>query len=204
MLNKVRLRLLHSTAFNISRGFTLVETIVGIVVLSIAFTIFTSLIYPLANQSAEQVHQIRAAELGQSMLNEIFGRAFDENSDMSGGVYRCGEDQNNDGLVKPENGETCSTAIGPDSLTVSTKETRSSFDDVDDYDTQGNFIQAVNAIGERIDDTYINYEVMIEVIHDGNYDGNPDSDFSTAKLITVTIKTPLDIEYIFSVYKVNF
>ena len=193
MLNKVRLRLHHFTAFNISRGFTLVETIVGIVVLSIAFTIFTSLIYPLANQSAEQVHQIRAAELGQSMLNEIFGRAFDENSDMSGGVYRCGEDRNGDGLVKPENGETCSTAIGPDNLTVSTKETRSSFDDVDDYDTQDNFIQAVNAIGERIDDTYINYEVMIEVIHDGNYDGNPDSDFSTAKLITVTIKTPLEI-----------
>jgi prepilin-type N-terminal cleavage/methylation domain-containing protein len=66
-------------------GFTLIEIIVGIVVLSISYALLTSLIYPLASQSAAQIHQIRAAELGQSMVNEILGKAFDENSDMSGG-----------------------------------------------------------------------------------------------------------------------
>ena len=110
------------------QGFTLIETIVGIVVLSIAFSIFTTLIFPLANQSAEQVHQIKAAELGQSMINEILAKAFDENSEMSGGYYRCGEDQNNDGEIKSADNETCSTV-----LTNEEGNERELFDDVDDY-----------------------------------------------------------------------
>jgi MSHA pilin protein MshD len=171
------------------RGFTLIETIVGIIVLSIVFSIFTSFIYPLSNQSAEQVHQIRAAELGQSMINEILGRAFDENSDKSGGVKRCGEA-----------GYTlCSTDIGPEP-----GENRPSFDDVDDYDTNGVKIKAKNALGESIEDEYIGYNVRIKVIHDSNYDGFSDSNYSTAKLITVTIFTPQDFGFVFSVYKANF
>ena len=57
-------RMLKPVTLLKSHGFTLIETIIGIVVLSIAFSILTTLIYPLANQSAEQVHQIKAAELG--------------------------------------------------------------------------------------------------------------------------------------------
>ncbi len=48
-------------------GFTLVESIVGIVVLAISFSVLTALIYPIAEQSAEQLHQVKAAELGQSV-----------------------------------------------------------------------------------------------------------------------------------------
>lgn len=201
---KPRYKLKYFNSSKNHQGFTLVEIIAGIVVLSTAFAIFTSFIYPLSNQSAEQVHQIRAAELGQSMINEILGRAYDENSDMSGGRNRCGEDQNGDGIVKTEDGETCSSTIGPDNLTASTKETRVLFDDVDDYDTQGSLISAVNAIGEKIDDTYIGYEVMIKVIHDSDYNGAPDGNVSTAKLITVTIVTPQDFRFNFSAYKANF
>lgn len=178
-------------------GFTLIETIVGIVVLSIVFTIFTSFIYPLSNQSAEQVHQIRAAELGQSMINEILSRAFDENSDMSGGAKRCGEA-----------GYTlCSTVIGPE-----TGEFRdivdgvnvNSYDDVDDYDTDDEIITPKNALGESIDDEYIGFSMKIDVINDANYDGSGAGNNSTAKLITVTVRTPQEFDFVFSVYKANF
>jgi len=170
-------------------GFTLIELIVGIVVLSISFSVLTTLIYPLANQSAEQVHQIRAAELGQSMINEILGRAFDENSDMAGGYIRCGE-----------SGVICSV-IGAD-----TGETRATYDDVDDYDAI-NFSDTVkvrNSLGEDISTLYIGFSMNVTVINDANYDGSGTGNNSTAKLITITVRTPQDFDFVFSVYKVNF
>jgi MSHA pilin protein MshD len=70
-------------------GFTLIEVIVGIVVLAIALTLITAVLGPLSQKSTEPWHQVRAAELGHSFLNEVMARSFDESSDRSGGAYRC-------------------------------------------------------------------------------------------------------------------
>ncbi|MBA6352300.1 prepilin-type N-terminal cleavage/methylation domain-containing protein [Colwellia sp. BRX9-1] len=186
---------------SLQQGFTLVETIIGIVVLSISFSIFTTLIYPLANQSAEQVHQIRAVELGQSMINEILGKAFDEKSDMSGGFYRCGDDINNDGDIKEEDGEnTCSNLLENEE-----SDQRESYDDVDDYN---GLIVIQNSLGESSEDIYIGYQLSVTVINDGDYDGisngNLNTSNYTAKLITVTITTPQNFDFVFAAYKANF
>lgn len=177
---------LNSYSTNLSAGFTLIEVIVGIVVLSISFSVLTTLIYPLANQSAEQVHEIRAAELGQSMINEILGRAFDENSDMSSGFTRCGE-----------SGVICS-AIGADG------ETRAEYDDVDDYNDIDFGDTIRNSIGEDISAQYVGFDMNVTVINDANYDNSGTGDNSTAKLITITIRTPQNFDFVFSVYKANF
>lgn len=200
MLYKTRDKYHCLSSLKFSRGFTLVETIVGLVVLSIAFSIFTSLIYPLANQSAEQVHQIRAAELGQSMINEILGKAFDENSDMSGGFYRCGEDQNSDGSVKPVDGETCSTTLRNEE-----SDKRELFDDVDDYNGLPSIESSLGG-SDPLENIYTGFQVNVDVINDSNYNGKSDvnDDNFTAKLITVTVTTPQDTDYVFSVYKVNY
>jgi MSHA pilin protein MshD len=188
--------LFHIQSINLhpkaERGFTLIETIVGIVVLSIAFSIFTTLIYPLANKSAEQVHQIRAAELGQSMINEILGKAFDENSDMSGGSQRCGE-------------TGVSACTDSSVLGFETSETRATFDDADDYH---GLIAIESSLGsaDGVDNIYIGFQVNVEVINDSDYSGDydgADNNF-TAKLITVTVTTPQDFDFVFSVYRVNF
>jgi len=177
---------------SIKNGFTLVETIVGIVVLSIAFSVLTTLIYPVVEHSADQLHQIRAAELGQSMLNEIQGRSFDENSDRSGGVVRCGE-----------SGVTCSSVMGNEE-----GGDRALFDDVDDYNNftfSGENIE--NSLGTKLGDLYLGYTVNVSVCNDGNYDGacsSGSSDISTAKLITVTITTPTGFDIVFSTYRANF
>jgi MSHA pilin protein MshD len=171
-----------------SAGFTLIEVIVGIVVLSISFSILTTLIYPLANQSAEQVHQIRAAELGQSMINEILGRAFDENSDMAGGFTRCGE-----------SGVSCSP-IGLDSGET----LRAQYDDVDDYNAIDFEHTIQNSLGADISEQYVGFKMGVTVINDANYDESGTGDNFTAKLITITVRTPQDFDFIFSVYKVNF
>ncbi|WP_259367641.1 prepilin-type N-terminal cleavage/methylation domain-containing protein [Colwellia sp. MB02u-9] len=173
------------------QGFTLIEIIVGIVVLSIAFSIFTTLIYPLANQSAKQVHQIKAAELGQSMINEIIAKAFDENSDKSGGIYRCGE----------SGATACSSTLADEESGA-----RERFDDVDDYN---NLSIMESSLGgdDSLNDIYVGYQINVKVINDSTYDGEYDEavdDNSTAKLITVTVTTPQDFDFVFAVYRANF
>jgi MSHA pilin protein MshD len=112
----------HYLNHSYQKGFTLIETIVGMVVLAISFSILTTLIYPVAQQSADQLHQVKAAELAQSVLNEIQNKAFDNNSDMAGGRVRCGDIDAGD----------CSTAMGPDTVSGIT-ETIATFNDVDEY-----------------------------------------------------------------------
>jgi MSHA pilin protein MshD len=176
-------------------GFTLIEIIVGIVVLSITYAVLTNLIYPLASQSAAQVHQVRAAELGQSMINEILGKAFDENSDMSGGFVRCGETS--------AASCTLSANLGADG-----SENREDYNDVDDYNsisfTDSNIL---NSQGIIISDVYVGFSMNISVINDSDYSGAYQAgidDDKTAKLITITVRSPQSDDYVFSVYKANF
>ena len=182
------------------QGFTLIEIIVGIVVLSIAFSIFTTLIYPLANQSAKQVHQIKASELGQSMINEIIAKAFDENSDKSGGIYRCGEDRNNDGEIKAEDDEQCSETMGDEESGE-----RDKFDDVDDYNNLS-IMESSLGVDDSLNDIYVGYQINVKVINDSDYDCDNDAADNnfTAKLITVTVTTPQGFDFVFAVYRVNF
>lgn len=176
------------------KGFTLLETIVGIVVLAIALSVLTSFIYPIATQSASQLHQVRAAELAQSILNEIQSKAFDDNSDMAGGLVRCGE-------ISAPSG--CSIVMGPETHS-GVVETRVNFNDVDDYNglnySAGNIR---NSQGQLLS-LYLGYSMSIVVCNDANYDGSCAGNNSTAKLITITIKTPTDFSLNFSTYRVNF
>ena len=69
-----------------ARGVTLIELIAGIVVLAISLTLITSVLGPLSIKSADPWHQVRAAELGHSLMNEILGKSFDEHSNRSGSL----------------------------------------------------------------------------------------------------------------------
>ena len=176
-----------------SRGFTLIELIVGIVVLSISFSLITSLILPLSEKSAEQLHQVRAAELGQSMMNEILARAFDENSDMAGGLSRCGE-----------NDKVCTTKdnFGPDG-----SETRKTFDDVDDYHGyDSDKVDDENALDQKFSTLYPGFRVKVDVCYSklSIISTNCSDTIEIAKRITVTVTTSQDFDFVFSFYKANF
>ena len=183
-------------------GFTLIELIIGIVVLSISFSIIMTTILPAAKQSAEQIHQIRAAELGQSMINEILGKAFDHNSDMAGGLVRCGEasvECTDEVDLGPENGEV----------------DRTQFNDVDDYnnlDSDNPLQNITNSLNINIDGIYRGFRVTVKVCYDGDYDGicfaddvdGSNGDEVTAKLITITVTTAQGLAVKFATYKANF
>jgi len=171
-----------------SRGFTLIELIIGIVVLSISLSIVSTLISPAEEKSADQILQVKAAELGQSFLNDISSRAFDHNSDMAGGRLRCGEAKL-DGSANP-----CSSVLGPEVG----EDSRDLFNDVDDFN---GYELKVNAQGESLHTSYTNFEIDVVVEYDGLSLGLADGN---AKLITVTITTPLGTEIKFATHKANF
>jgi MSHA pilin protein MshD len=179
-----------------NKGFTLIETIIGIVVLAVSLSVITKLIYPVAAKSAEQLHQIKAAELGQSMLNEIQNKAFDQNSDMAGGLIRCGEFT-----------VDCTDIdeMGPETV-LGTTETRVTFNDVDDYNdltySAGNI---ENSQGQVLK-LYTGYAMKVTVCNDSDYDGDcsTSSNNKTAKFITIIVTTPTDFDIVFSTYRVNF
>ena len=167
-------------------GFTLIELIVGIIVLTISLSIVSTLIAPAEEKSADNVLQIKASELGQSLMNDIISRAFDDNSDMSGGHIRCGEPNS---TVNP-----CSPILGPDLLEIS----RDLFDDVDDFD---GFNERVNSTGEVIDGGYDQFTINVSVVYAGIDLGLAND---LAKRITVTVTTPLGTAIEFTSHKANF
>jgi len=175
-------------------GFTLIEMIIGIVTFAIVISIATQLIAPTERQSADNIHQIKAAELGQSLMDEILGRAFDENSDMVGGRDRC-----------DDAGQTACTVtalLGPEDgvggRADENEDTRDLFDDVDDYKGYSNLTDATN---NSLHKGYDDFEISVDVEYDGAALGLTDS---LAKRITITVTTPLGTKVEFAAYKANF
>lgn len=173
-----------------NRGFTLVELVVGIVVLAISMMIMNTMLISQSKDALEPLYRLRASQLGQSVMQTILSRAYDEKSDHNGGLYRCGE------VWLPSNAtQACSPALGIDAGEVDGE--HENFNDVDDFITTG-FISAVDygdVLGDNLVAQYTNYAVNIEV-------GIVSADIS--KKIAVIIKTPSGEEIRFSALKGNY
>jgi len=169
------------------QGFTLIELIVGIVVFSISLAIVSTLITPAEEKSADNVLQIKASELGQSLMNDIISRAFDDNSDMSGGRVRCGEP---DAITNP-----CTAVLGAEGGETN----RNLYDDVDDFH---GFEDQVNSTDDSLDGGYAQFDIEVSVIYAGVDLGLADN--TLAKRITVTVTTPLGTAIEFTSHKANF
>ena len=188
------------------QGFTLIELVVGMVAFSIALVLFTSLIVPQAKKSVDPIFQVRAAELGQSLMNEVLAKSFDEESNRVGGSLRCNDKDDDDNVI-----QACTTSdkLGDDG------ESRDNYDDVDDYDgfTAANS-DIKNALNEDItldgSTIYSGFSVSVTVVYDDDMDGidnlleSGSDDPGNTKLITVTVTTPNDEDIIFSAYRSNF
>ncbi len=166
-------------------GFTLIEIIIGIVMLSISLAIVSSLIAPTEEQSADNLLQIKAAELGQSLLNDISSRAFADNSDMAGGHFRCND----------AGQDNCTEPLGLDGTEG---DNRTDYNDVDDF----NGYEIEDDVLDPLDSTYDNFIVAINVVYAGSDLGFADN--KLAKRITVTVTTPLGTEIKFATHKANF
>ena len=173
----------------IQQGFTLMEIIVGIVTLSVVLLLVSAVVGPQFQQSANPMLEVRANELAQSVLNEIIGKAFDENSPV-GGALRCSE----------TGAPSCTAAT---SLGAETGESRPDYDDVDDYIN----ITLQDALGKdlSLSGLYTGFSLGISVFYDDDLNGIQDvGDGNLFKLIRLTVTSPNQQDFVFTVYKGNY
>ena len=200
------------------RGFTLIEIIIGIVVLSIALTGGLSLLISQVDAYRDPLIKEKSVQIAKRVVHEIQIRAYDEKSDIGGGIFRCSETVG--GISLGDCSAKCSakcsaeTEYGTDSgeLMLDT------LDDVDDFDTaklclslklsgsyscsDNNYLPVVyffsdaadKAAPKKYNDYYAGFLVKIEVVP-AKISGDADS----AKKITVTVRQSdgLEIEYSF-------
>ncbi|MDV5054076.1 type II secretion system protein [Vibrio sp. T13N] len=181
-----------------SSGMTLIEMIIAIVLMGIAMVAFTSFLVPQIRDSAIPHYQTRAVALGQGFMSQILARGFDENSNVDGGLVRCGE---GDAGTKQER------CTEPDDLGEDSGENRpSDFNDVDDYIgcwstpttvsqctgySRGNLRNVLDSQDEDSSDSYKNFRVEVDVAYYNVTTGSSAPTKSTSitpyKKVTLTI-----------------
>ena len=155
-------------------GFSLIELVVGLVVAAIALTYLSVVFFANPSRSVDPLLQIRAAEFGQSLMDEILAKPYDELTPL-GGVPPC---------------SPCTPAanFGPEGA-----ETRASYNDVDDYHSYCDSSEPYQAIEDafgNLPTDFDNYQMSVCVVYDGDFDGTADNN-ENAKLITVDVYPPV-------------
>lgn len=150
------------------RGFTLIELVIGMIVIGIAIVMITSMLFPQADRAATTLQRVRSSELAHSVMNEIWGKRYDQKTNPNGGVPAC----------NAPTGEVCTAAssLGPDG------EDRDDFNDVDDYDELDQTQNMLNS-SQTYAQAYPNYRLNVSVAY-------LDSSTQAQKLITVDVTTP--------------
>lgn len=171
-----------------SSGFTLVELVITIAILSIALLAVAQSLQFSAQYGADALWQTKAVELVQAYADEIQTKRFDQNTPV-GGVPACGT----------ASAASCSTVLASEGSEARGSGSNS-FNDVDDYnglnespplDSQGN---------SRTD--YQGYRVKADVSYAGSALGLASN--SDAKLITITVTPPGQTPLVFNVYRGNY
>ncbi|MCU4675064.1 prepilin-type N-terminal cleavage/methylation domain-containing protein [Catenovulum sp. 2E275] len=179
-------------------GFTLIELVVGIMLIAIAMVFFINMLQNSNKFVADPWHQIRATELASALMSEITAKSFDENSDRSGGLTRC---SSNDAGA-----QSCSAANNLQPDTDESNQTE--FDDIDDYNAfekSGNEIVSLNIpLNSELEAAYAQFKVSVKVFYDSNFDGVADSTIGQFKLIIITVTDPLGNQTEFASYKGNY
>jgi MSHA pilin protein MshD len=185
-----------------SKGFTLIELVIGIVLFSVAMVTIVSVVMPQVKKGIDPLWQVRAVSLAQSMLTEISSKAYDEASITASGRAPC-DPCTNSGDLGPESGES-----------------RNNFDDIDDYNglnLSGVDISnaSASALTSDVGDLFLGFEARIRVFYDQNSDGINDDDLDLdgnldtgtvsgdQKLISVIVITPGGEEIPFASFRKN-
>ena len=156
-------------------GFSLVETVITIVVIAIALAAISSSMNMSLRRSADPLWQARAVQMAQSYMEDILALRFQEESVAGGGaVASCRIDG-------AEAGES----------------SRARFDDVDDYhglDEQGQFLDAAAGASGQYQ---IQVQVSCQPVSVGTTSG-------FIKQVTLTITGADDARLVMSAVRGNF
>lgn len=186
------------------QGFTLIELVIGMVVMAIALTIVTSIMMPTALRSIDPIYQVKATELANGLMNEIMGKRFDEQSDASGGSIRCDESLNGDSDLLDDGERACSLSSQFGPMVDAGEVDRNDFDDVDDFH---GYTGILNSLNRDLAQTYPNFTATVSVVYTSGFSQTPladPNDTSNSKLITINVTTPNGLSLVFSRIRGNY
>lgn len=130
-----------SSLYQKKGGFTLIELIITIIIMSFAALIITPYLTAITHHP-DPVLREQAIALGQAMMDEILAKKWDENSPNGGGPI-CTFESPNSGMrtsftvtctFSPASGTVASTIGTIDAGEALGADQRAQWDDVDDYD----------------------------------------------------------------------
>lgn len=206
---------------NGQRGFTLIETVIFIIVLAVGFTgIFNLITSATLNSSAPLIRE-RTLVIAHAYMDEVISKRWHENTPVGGGCIdsdgalatpgdscstycaaltdlQCGLSKCN--LAAPATCEAANVVAGP--LGPEAGEVRSVFDDIDDYN--GPATAPLDIFGDAIPG-YAGYTVAVVVgappTAPAPWNGIPAAD---VRRIAVTVTNPLGESLTLVSYRVNF
>ncbi|MGB0892866.1 MAG: type IV pilus modification PilV family protein [Parashewanella sp.] len=158
-------------------GFTLIELVAGMIVISAGLVAMSAMLLPQTDRAASHLHSVRAAELAQSVMNEIWGKQYDPNTGF-GGIPAC--------KATGTSQEIC-TLNASNSV-------RDNFANINDYKTL-TINSPMLGSSQTYADVYKNYKLQVAVAS---------SSPAVSKRITVTVTTPEGTEYRFDAVRSNY
>lgn len=158
-----------------TNGFTLVEMVMTIVVISIALVASLQAFSTISGRSANGMVQTRTLDLAQLYLDEVLNHRYDEATGAFG--------------VPTYTGACRITDDG---------EARDEYDDVDDFNGINDEVPAF--IDSSIASEYNGFRVSITVTCDNSIGVNTGG----AKLVQVSISNPMGQTSVFAAYKGNY
>ncbi len=169
----------------VSRGFTIVEAIISMVIIAIAALAMTSVLSLAFSHSSDSLLHTKTAVLAQIYVEEIQGRRFDEMTPV-GGTPPCSP------------ATVACGAIGVEG------ESRTGFDDVDDYHGLDE-TPPRDALDQPMPE-FDGFRVQVAVAYatPGQVTAWQLDDVTDAKVITVTVTTPDGSAREFSAVRGNF
>lgn len=108
-------------SFKSHAGLSLIEAIVFILIISIGLTGVISVYLYTTRHSADAMLSLKTIELSQAIMDEILSKAYDENTPNGGGCVGSGANT------------ACNSSTSFSAFGIDPGESRSRFDDVDDY-----------------------------------------------------------------------
>ncbi len=206
--------------YNQHKGFSLIETIIFILIIAIALSSIIGVFIYTSRHSADSMLSLRTVELSQALMDEILSKAYDENTPSGGGCV--------DGFASTNcTSGTTAQALVAGNFGTNAGESRNNFDDIDDYHNiaycgagvttpdascSGGCTTLSDETGADISADYAGYSVCIRIAFAGTEMNNVVTTTGSAitisandaKRIDLILSDPLGARMTFSSYKANY
>lgn len=190
-------------------GFSLIETVIFILVVGIGLAGIASLFVQNTKSSADPFVRERAVAIAHTYMDEIMGKRFDENTPVGGGCVETGSNScttycaalSDVVCIRSKCRLQAATNCLPRANVsgIATEEgSRNAFDDVDDY---AGLNEAPTGVGGVVGD-YAGFGVQVNVMQPAaSWHG---IDARDLRYIQVAVSSPLNETISLQAYRVNF